>query len=384
MSLHLRARSGLSCVGRAPPPEGVRVGECLVELAKLPDACVDLVFADPPYNLQLERELLRPNNTVVDGVADAWDKFASFADYDRFSRAWLAQCRRVLKPDGAIWVIGSYHNIFRIGAAMQDLGFWIQNDIIWRKVNPMPNFRGKRFTNAHETLIWAGRDAKARVTFNYEAMKALNDDIQMRSDWLFPICAGPERLRDPDGRKAHPTQKPQALLHRLLLASSNVGDLVLDPFFGTGTTGAAAKRLGRRWLGIERDAAYAQAAEARIAKVRPWPPSCLEVAKSKRAEPRVPFGTIIELGILEPGHTLTNACGTIRAKVRADGTLAMAGRQGSIHRLGAELQGKAACNGWTFWHFEAEGRRRPIDALREQARRQLGLSGMDVALVAAE
>jgi modification methylase len=362
----------------------VIVGDCLAELSKLPSASVDLVFADPPYNLQLERDLLRPNNTVVDGVDDAWDKFDTFADYDRFARAWLAECRRLLKPDGAIWVIGSYHNIFRLGSALQDLGFWIQNDIVWRKTNPMPNFRGKRFTNAHETLIWAGRDRKARVTFNYEAMKALNDDLQMRSDWLFPICSGPERLKDGAGRKAHPTQKPEALLYRVLLASTNPGDLVLDPFFGTGTTGAAAKRLGRRWLGIDRESAYAAAAEARIDKVRPLPPSALETAKGKRGEPRVPFGTIIELGILEPGTPLTDERGRIRAEVRADGTLAVAGRQGSIHRLGAELQGKSACNGWTFWHYEAEGQRKPIDALREVAKRHLGLARPFGALVAAE
>ena len=376
MSLRQRVPKGLRVgLPQAGPANRVLVGDCLEELARLPDQSVDLVFADPPYNLQLERELLRPNNTVVDGVDDAWDKFSSFADYDRFSRAWLAECRRVLKADGAIWVIGSYHNIFRLGAALQDLGFWIQNDVIWRKTNPMPNFRGKRFTNAHETLIWAGRDAKARVTFNYEAMKALNDDIQMRSDWLFPICSGPERLKDGEGRKAHPTQKPEALLHRLLLASTNPDDLVLDPFFGTGTTGAVARRLGRRWLGIERDPAYAEAATERIARVRPLPPSALETAKSKRTEPRIPFGTIVELGILEPGITLTDERGRVRAEVKADGTLRVAGRQGSIHRLGAELQGKTACNGWTYWHFEAEGVRKPIDALREEARRQLGLGG---------
>jgi len=372
---------------RVPPARAVNrvlIGDCLEELARLPAESADLVFADPPYNLQLERDLLRPNNTVVDGVDDAWDKFASLADYDRFSRAWLGECRRVLKPNGAIWVIGSYHNIFRLGAALQDLGFWIQNDVVWRKTNPMPNFRGKRFTNAHETLIWAGRDRKSRVTFNYEAMKALNDDLQMRSDWLLPICSGPERLKDPAGRKAHPTQKPEALLYRVLLASTNPGDLVLDPFFGTGTTGAAAKRLGRSWLGIERDPAYAAAAQARIDKVRPLPPSALETMRGKRAEPRVPFGTIIELGILEPGSALTDERGRIRAEVRADGTLSLAGRQGSIHRLGAEVQGKTACNGWTFWHFEAEGQRKPIDALREAARRQLGLTPAFGALVAAE
>jgi modification methylase len=362
----------------------ILVGDCIEELRRLPAESVDLVFADPPYNLQLERDLLRPNNTVVDGVDDAWDKFDTFADYDRFCRAWLGECRRVLKPDGAIWVIGSYHNIFRLGAALQDLGFWIQNDIVWRKTNPMPNFRGKRFTNAHETLIWAGRERKSRPTFNYEAMKALNDDLQMRSDWLLPICSGPERLKDADGRKAHPTQKPEALLYRVLLASTNPADLVLDPFFGTGTTGAAAKRLGRRWLGIEREAGYAAAAEARIAKVRPLPPSALETARGKRGEPRVPFGTIIELGILEPGSALTDERGRIRAEVRADGTLAVAGRQGSIHRLGAEVQGKTACNGWTFWHFEVEGQRKPIDALRELAKRQLGLARPEGALVAAE
>jgi modification methylase len=357
-----------------PPTNRVLVGDCLEELARLPQESVDLVFADPPYNLQLERPLLRPNNTVVDGVDEPWDKFSSFADYDCFSRAWLGHCRRVLKPDGAIWVIGSYHNIFRIGAALQDLGFWIQNDVVWRKTNPMPNFRGKRFTNAHETLIWAGRDAKSRVTFNYEAMKALNDDVQMRSDWLFPICSGPERLKDGVGRKAHPTQKPEALLSRILLASTAPGDLVLDPFFGTGTTGAAARRLGRRWLGIERDPLYAEAAAERIANVRPLPAVALETAKSKRTEPRIPFGTIIELRILEPGIVLTDERGRLRAEVKADGTLSLAGRQGSIHRLGAEVQGKAACNGWTFWHYEAHGVLKPIDALREQARRRLGLS----------
>ena len=374
---------------RQPTPgalfqDRVLVGDCLEVLAKLPSASVDLVFADPPYNLQLERDLRRPNDTLVDGVDEDWDKFASFADYDRFSRAWLAECRRALKPDGAIWVIGSYHNIFRVGAVLQDLGFWIQNDIIWRKTNPMPNFRGRRFTNAHETLIWAARDAKSRATFNYEAMKALNDDLQMRSDWLFPICSGPERLKDAAGRKVHPTQKPEALLHRLLLASTNPGDLVLDPFFGTGTTGAVARRVGRRWLGIERNPAYAAAARDRIGKVRPHAPSVLETSRPKRLEPRVAFGTIIELGILEPGVTLTDERGGVSAQVKADGTLAVAGRQGSIHRLGAQLQGKAACNGWTYWHYEVEGGKKPIDALREEARRQLGLSAGAIPLIAAE
>ena len=351
----------------------VILGECLAELARLPDASIDLVFADPPYNLQLAGDLLRPNNSTVDGVDDAWDKFASFADYDRFSRAWLAECRRILKPNGAIWVIGSYHNIFRLGSALQDLGFWLQNDVIWRKVNPMPNFRGKRFTNAHETLIWATRDAKSRATFNYDSLKVINDDLQMRSDWLFPICSGPERLKDDGGRKAHPTQKPEALLHRILLATTNPGDVVLDPFFGTGTTGAVAKRLGRRFIGIERDPDYAKAASERIARVSALAPEGIDTVRSKRAEPRVPFGAIIELGILEAGSALFDLRRKIRAVVRADGSLAHGGNHASIHRLGAIVQGKSACNGWTFWHFEAEGQLTPIDALREQAKRQLGL-----------
>jgi modification methylase len=361
----------------------VIVGDCIAALKRLPDASVDLVFADPPYNLQLAADLMRPNNTRVDGVDDAWDKFASFAEYDAFSRAWLKECRRVLKPDGAIWVIGSYHNIFRLGVTLQDLGFWIQNDVIWRKVNPMPNFRGKRFTNAHETLIWAARDQRSRATFNYESLKAQNDDLQMRSDWLFPICSGPERLKDDGGRKAHPTQKPEALLHRVLLGTTKPGDVVLDPFFGTGTTGAVAKRLGRRFIGIERDADYAKAAEERLAKVQPLSPSALETQRSKRTEPRVPFGTLVELRLVEPGSTLLDARKRFRAEVKADGTLAHGGNQGSIHRLGALVQGKAACNGWTYWHFEAEGKLRPIDLLREEAKRQLGLCDRP-ALVAAE
>ncbi|MEQ1647970.1 MAG: site-specific DNA-methyltransferase [Hyphomicrobiaceae bacterium] len=381
-----RRKASVSNVGQvsAVPKNRILHGDCLAELAKLPSASVDLVFADPPYNLQLAGDLLRPNDSRVDGVDQAWDKFASFAAYDKFSQSWLAECRRVLKPDGALWVIGSYHNIFRVGVTLQDLGFWIQNDVIWRKANPMPNFRGKRFTNAHETLIWAGRDQKSKVTFNYEAMKAFNDDLQMRSDWLLPICSGPERLKDDGGRKAHPTQKPEALLHRIILSSSNPGDVVLDPFFGTGTTGAVAKRLGRTWIGIERDKDYVAAAQERIDRVQPLSLTAIETTKSKRSEPRVAFGQIIELGILEPGSKLWDERGRVWAEVRADGTLALttkAGQahqgtgvgHGSIHRLGAEVQGKTACNGWTFWHFEADGALKPIDVLREQAKRQLGL-----------
>ena len=308
-----------------------------------------------------------------------WDKFSSFADYDRFTRAWLGECRRVLKPDGALWLIGSYHNVFRLGTALQDLDFWILNDVVWRKVNPMPNFRGRRFTNAHETLIWASRSQKSRYTFNYDGLKAGNDDVQMRSDWLFPICSGPERLKDDGGRKAHPTQKPEALLHRLMLATTNAGDVVLDPFFGTGTTGAVAKRLGRRWIGIERDADYAKAALERIARVQPLTPSALEVARAKRAEPRVPFGTILELGIIEPAPACSTSAARFRPRCRPTARLACAGRQGSIHKMGAHVQGRQACNGWTYWHFEADGALRPIDLLRDHAKKQLGLTGATAA-----
>jgi modification methylase len=362
---------------RRPPvvADGNRIilGDCLAELRRLPAESVDLVFADPPYNLQLDRDLLRPNNTRVDGVDDDWDRFEDFAAYDRFSRTWLAECRRVMKPDAALWVIGSYHNIFRLGAALQDLGFWLLNDVVWRKVNPMPNFRGRRFTNAHETLIWASRGRSSRYTFNYEAMKALNDDVQMRSDWLFPICSGPERLKDRGGRKAHPTQKPEALVARAIIASTKPGDVVLDPFFGTGTTGAVARRLGRRFIGIERDRDYVRAAEERIARIAPLPPPALETARSKRAEPRIAFGTIIELGLVTPGGPLFDHKASIRAEIRIDGTLRWNGTEGSIHKLGAHVQGRSACNGWTFWHFQSDRGLAPIDVLRAEARRQLGL-----------
>jgi modification methylase len=357
--------------GAKLPRNEIIVGDCIAEMQRLPEHSVDLVFADPPYNLQLSSELLRPNNTKVDGVDDEWDKFGSFAAYDDFTRDWLKACRRVLKPEGSLWVIGSYHNIFRVGATLQDLGFWILNDVIWRKTNPMPNFRGRRFTNAHETLVWASKSPKARYTFNYEAMKALNDELQMRSDWLFPICSGPERLKQACGRKTHPTQKPEALLHRIILASSHPGDIVLDPFLGSGTTAAAAKRLGRGFIGIEREPAYARAALARVAAAAPLDPAALSVVRSKRSEARIPFGALIEIGLISPGTVLYDARAQHEAEVRADGSIASAGVQGSIHKIGAHVQGASACNGWTFWHYEAEGALRPIDALREVARREL-------------
>ncbi len=359
---------------RTVPENRVMRGDCLASMRALPDACADLVFADPPYNLQLDGDLLRPNNSVVDGVHQAWDKFDSFEAYDRFTRAWLSECRRVLKPDGAIWVIGSYHNIFRLGVALQDLGFWLLNDVVWLKTNPMPNFRGRRFTNAHETLIWAARGPDTRYTFNYESLKAFNDDLQMRSDWLIPICSGPERLKDGDGRKAHPTQKPEALITRILLGTTKPGDLVIDPFFGTGTSGAVAKRLGRRFIGMERDKDYARAAEERIAAVEPLSPHEVKGLRGKRSEPRVPFGALLDLGMLKPGMWLTDAKATLKASIVADGTLACGAMQGSIHKMGAHAQGRPVCNGWTFWHVERSGALQPIDALRDEARRQLGLA----------
>ena len=348
----------------------VLIGDCAEEMARLPEASVDLVFADPPYNLQLGGELLRPNNTRVDGVDDAWDKFAGFAEYDRFTRDWLAAARRVLKPDGALWVIGSYHNIYRVGAILQDLGYWILNDIVWRKTNPMPNFRGRRFTNAHETLLWCARSADSRYTFNYESMKALNEELQMRSDWLFPLCGGSERLKDEDGRKSHPTQKPEALLHRVLMASTRPGDLVLDPFFGTGTTGAVAKRLSRRFIGIERDPGYAVLARERIRAVSAADLDDV-VAPQKREEPRIPFGALVERGLLKPGEVLFDARRRWTAKVRADGTVISADARGSIHRVGAHVQGAPACNGWAFWFVERKGAMVPIDALRQRMRAEM-------------
>jgi modification methylase len=360
----LPAMTGAGETGR------IIVGDCVAAMRGLPAASVDLVFADPPYNLQLEGELWRPNQTRVDGVDDAWDQFESFAAYDAFTRAWLGAARRVLKPAGTLWVIGTYHNIHRIGCALQDLGFWLLNDVVWRKTNPMPNFRGRRFTNAHETLIWCARERAAKgYTFNYAAMKALNEGLQMRSDWLIPLCTGAERLKDGTGRKAHPTQKPEALLHRVVLASSQPGDLVLDPFFGTGTTGAVAKRLRRRFIGIERDAGYAARAEERIAAVAPLPLEAVRTPPSKRTAPRVPFGTLIERGLIRPGETLYDRMKRVRAEVRADGSLALGQRVGSIHRIGAAAQNAPACNGWTYWHVsDGDGRLVPLDAYRERLR----------------
>jgi modification methylase len=351
------------------PRDVILIGDCIAEMQKLPAASVDLVFADPPYNLQLEGALSRPDQSVVDAVDADWDKFTDFAEYDAFTKAWLAGARRAMKPNATIVVIGSYHNIFRVGAILQDLGFWILNDIVWRKANPMPNFRGRRFTNAHETMIWAARSSDAKAyTFNYEIMKAGNDDCQARSDWFLPLCTGAERLRDSEGRKMHPTQKPEALLSRVLVAASNSGDLVLDPFFGSGTTGAVARRLRRSFIGIERDPAYAAAARARIDSVQPLAEEVVATAPTRRSEPRVAFASVVEAGLVGAGEHVVDILRRHAALVRADGALAAGPAVGSIHKIGALVQGLPACNGWTFWHVERAGRLMPIDDFRHNMR----------------
>ena len=357
------------------PRNKILQGNCIEIMKSLPARSVDLIFADPPYNLQLGGDLTRPDNSKVNGVEDDWDKFSSFGAYDKFSREWLLEARRLLKDDGAIWVIGSYHNIFRLGAELQNLGFWILNDVVWRKTNPMPNFRGRRFTNAHETMIWASKSENSKYRFNYDAMKALNEDLQMRSDWTIPLCTGGERLKNADGKKAHPTQKPEALLHRVIMSSTEMGDVVLDPFFGTGTTGAVAKKLGRDFIGIERESEYIAHAEARIKAIKAGDDETLLKPIEKRAEPRVPFGQVIEQGLLQPGAVLFDHTRRYSARVRADGNLMARNHtgdhKGSIHKVGAALQGLPSCNGWTFWHFENKGKSWPIDVLRQEIRAQM-------------
>jgi modification methylase len=359
---------GSQLAAKVPPPllplDTILQGDCIAMMRSLPAASVDMIFADPPYNLQLGGDLHRPDGSQVDAVNDAWDKFDSIAAYDRFTHAWLAEARRVLKPGGSIWVIGSYHNIFRVGAALQDQGYWILNDIVWRKANPMPNFKGTRFTNAHETLIWASMGEKAKYTFNYRAMKTLNDELQMRSDWLIPICGGQERLKK-GGHKVHPTQKPEALLYRILLACSNPGDVVLDPFFGTGTTGAVARRLGRHFIGIEREDDYIAAAEERIAMALPLDESALKTMMAPKAATRVAFGMLVEAGMIPAGTVLTDARRRWRATVRIDGSLDHGGTGGSIHKVGAAVQEAPSCNGWTFWHLDTPEGLRVIDAVRQ-------------------
>ncbi len=339
-------------------------GNSINVLKEIPDNSIDLVFADPPYNLQLSNELYRPDLTAVEGVQEDWDKFDSFKDYDRFTIEWLSLIRTVLKPNGTLWVIGSYHNIYRLGYILQNLGFWILNDIIWRKTNPMPNFRGKRFTNAHETLIWASKSNKSKYAFNYDSMKSLNGDLQMRSDWLLPICTGSERLKDNEGNKIHPTQKPESLLNRIIMSSSRIGDVVLDPFFGTGTTGVVAKKLKRNYIGIEESLTYVKKAQDRLDSTSALQPDEIIQIVPKKQEPRIPFGSLLEKGLITPGELLTDFRKRWIAKVRADGSLISDKNKGSIHSVGAALQGLPACNGWTFWYIKRSGRLVPIDNLR--------------------
>jgi modification methylase len=354
------------------PLDQIVQGDCVEVLNAFPEKSVGLIFADPPYNLQLRQELWRPNMTRVDAVDDDWDQFDSFQAYDAFTRLWLTACRRVLKDSGTLWVIGTYHHIYRTGAILQDLGFWILNDIAWIKTNPMPNFRGVRFTNAHETLLWACKSKRAKYTFNHHAMKALNDDLQMRSDWLLPICTGQERIKM-NGKKVHSTQKPEALLYRILLASSNPGDVVLDPFFGSGTTGAVAKKLGRRWIGIEQDADYVRVAQERIDAIpaAPVDPALLDVRGIRQRQPRLPFGALLESGCLRPGQRLYfHADPELAAQVKPDGRLKIGDFEGSIHQAGQYLSGGSPCNGWEHWYFRnGEGEMRKIDELRERIRK---------------
>ena len=351
--------------------EIVICGETIEVMKTLPSESVDLIFADPPYNLQLGGDLHRPDNSKVQAVDEDWDKFQSFEHYDSFCGKWLKESRRILKPNGAIWVIGSYHNIYRLGAILQNLGFWILNDVVWRKANPMPNFHGKRLTNAHETLIWASKSDSSKYIFNYEALKELNEGLQMRSDWVIPICNGRERLKNNEGKKAHPTQKPEALLHRILIGTTKQRDIILDPFFGTGTTGAVAKKLGRRYIGIEKNKEYIRIAKKRLKEIIPFDKVTLEVSQSKRHLPRIPFGSLVERGILNPGQDLHSYNGRYVARIRADGTLIAHETKGSIHQVGAILEGLPTCNGWVYWHFKIDGSTAPIDVLRQKIRAEI-------------
>ena len=340
-------------------------GDSLKELKKIPDETFDLVFADPPYNLQLKNKLTRPDRSKVNAVNDKWDQFESFKKYDEFTYAWLSECKRILKKNGAIWVIGSYHNIFRVGTAIQNLGFWILNDVIWNKKNPMPNFRGTRFTNAHETLIWASKSEKSKYTFNYQSLKCLNDDLQMRSNWDLPICNGSERLKK-NGKKIHSTQKPEVLLHRIILATTNKGDTIFDPFLGTGTTAVVAKKLGRKYFGIEKDKRYFKAAGERLNKTKTIEENYLDTIENIKSKPRIPFGSLVELGILKPGATLFDPKRKINAKIMADGSIKYKESEGSIHKVAATIMGAESYNGWTYWHCNINGSTVVIDSLRQK------------------
>tara|TARA_B100000953_G_scaffold290651_1_gene276052 strand:+ start:27 stop:1100 length:1074 start_codon:yes stop_codon:yes gene_type:complete len=342
-------------------------GDSLKELKKIPDESFDLIFSDPPYNLQLRNRLIRPDRSKVDAVNDKWDQFENFKVYDDFTMNWLSECKRILKKNGSIWVIGSYHNIFRVGTKIQDLGFWILNDVIWNKNNPMPNFRGTRFTNAHETLIWASKDKNSKYTFNYQSLKCLNDDLQMRSTWNLPICNGNERLKE-KGKKVHSTQKPESLLHRILLASTNKNDLILDPFLGSGTTAVVAKKLGRIFYGIEKDKKYFNAANKRLKNTKPIEDNYLDTIQNNRSKPRIPFGSLVELGVIKPGTEIYDQKKKINAKIMIDGSIKYQEAEGSIHKVAAKILGAESCNGWTYWYYQSGNTLKPIDELRQRLR----------------
>ncbi len=343
----------------------IQNGDCLKLLKNIPEKSFDLIFADPPYNMQIGEKLRRPDDSKVNGVYDKWDQFESFQHYDEFSLKWLKECKRILKDNGSIWVIGSYHNIFRLGYHLQNLNYWILNDIIWRKNNPMPNFRGTRFTNAHETLIWASKNKNSKYTFNYQSLKCLNDDLQMRSDWLFPICSGKERLKK-NGKKIHSTQKPESLLHRIILATTNKGDIIFDPFLGTGTTAVVAKKLGRNYFGIEKDKKYFKAANLRIKNTKIIEDNYLDTIKNKKSSPRIPFGSLVELGIIKAGSNIFDLKKKYNAKIMADGSIKHKQSEGSIHKVAAQIMGTDSYNGWTYWHCNFNGSFVPIDSLRQR------------------
>ncbi len=342
-------------------------GDCLKELKKIPDETFDLIFADPPYNLQLKKELSRPDRSKVDAVDDKWDQFESFKSYDEFTFRWLKECKRILKKNGTIWVIGSYHNIFRVGTAIQNMGFWILNDVIWNKNNPMPNFRGTRFTNAHETLIWASKSEGSKYTFNYQSLKCLNDDLQMRSTWNLPICNGKERLKK-NGKKIHSTQKPESLIHRIILASSNKNDFILDPFLGSGTTAVVSKKLGRNYFGIEKEKYYFDATIKRLENTNIIKDEYLDTLQNNRTKPRIPFGSLVEMGLIKPGTEIYDQKKKIYAKVMADGSIKYKQNEGSIHKVAAQILGSESCNGWTYWHYQSGNILKPIDELRQRLR----------------
>ena len=340
-------------------------GNSLEILKTIPNKTFDLVFADPPYNLQIGKKLKRPDDSKVNGVNDKWDQFKSFDDYDNFCKKWLTECKRVLKDNGSIWVIGTYHNIFRLGYHIQNKGYWMLNDVIWRKNNPMPNFRGTRFTNAHETLIWASKNKNSKYTFNYQSLKCLNDDLQMRSDWTLPICNGSERIKR-NGKKVHSAQKPESLLHRILLASTNKGDFVFDPFLGTGTTAVVAKKLGRNYFGVEKEKKYFQTSKQRLEKTIKIEDHYLDTIKNNKSKPRIPFGSLVELGIVKPGMSVFDQKKKVNAKIMADGSIKYQNSEGSIHKVAAKIIGAESCNGWTYWHYNKNGSILPIDHLRQR------------------